>query len=273
MTPMVELTDTYVRASIHSYWMRLDLGDAIQNQIHQGTFEPTPTAWISQLLGPGHRFVDIGANCGYYTALASQRVGQTGRVFSFEPSPVVAGIIADMIAANGISNIELVQAAVGADNDEVEIYLPSGGPVHSPSALFSDPTFVPIRVPMIALDKYAPLNNGKAIDCVKIDVEGFEPNVIDGMKNLIRNGLVKNLICEFNSGWLRRNAATPSSLLASILDLGLSIRKKTKKTVNLEADGKTHYDLQDIWFSLDPPPRRLAARIGHRINGWLSPRT
>jgi len=254
--------------------MRLDLGEAIQNQIYHATYEPTQTSWLSRFLIPGHRFVDIGANCGYYTALASQLVGEKGRVFSFEPSPAVASVIADMIVTNHISNVELVQAAVGADNGEVEIYLPCNSPIHSPSVFYSDPTFTPIRVPMVALDKYAPLNDGKPIDFVKIDVEGFEPNVIDGMKNLIKNGFVKNLLCEFNSGWLRRNSGfTSRQLLDSILDFGFSIRKKTKKSIGIESDGKTPYDLQDIWFSWEQPGRWVGASIWDRLQSWRKQRT
>ncbi len=245
----VGLEAAHVRVRVHSFWMNLDLGDAIQKQVHLGGYEPAQTAWISNSLKPGHRFVDIGANCGYYTALASKLVGPNGQVFSFEPSPIVSTIIADMIADNRISNIELVKSAVGADNGEVEIYMPDGAPVHSPSAFFSDPTFKTIRVPMLALDSYALLNDGRPLDFVKIDVEGFEPNVIDGMKNLIKDGYVKNLLCEFNSGWLRRNANyTSKRLLESVLDLGMSIHNKTESSIGMEPDGITPFEVQDIWF-------------------------
>ena len=102
---------------------------------------------------------------------------------------------------------------------------------------------------MLALDSYALLNDGRPLDFVKIDVEGFEPNVIDEMKNLIKDGYVKNLLCEFNSGWLRRNANyTSKRLLESVLDLGMSIHNKTESSIGMEPDGITPFEVQDIWF-------------------------
>ena len=104
---------------------------------------------------------------------------------------------------------------------------------------------------MVALDSYEPLNDGLPIDLVKIDVEGFEPNVIEGMRSLIGRRLVRNMICEFNSGWLRRNnGMTPARLLKIILDLGFKITAKTEKTVGMERGGVIPYELQDILFTL-----------------------
>lgn len=256
-------------ARVHSYLMRLDLEDAIQRQVHAGQYEPEQTRWLSRALAKGHRFVDVGANCGYYAALASHLVGETGRVFAFEPSPAVADLIAEMVDVNRITNIELVRAAVGADNGDIEIYVPTeASPVHSPSVFYSDASFAAVRVPMVALDKYPPLADGTAIDFVKVDVEGFEPNVIEGMKQLCKDGLVRNLVCEFNSGWLRRNSGyTPERLFNVIQDMGFTVHRKTKKVVGIESDGETPYELQDIWFSWGPTRRWFGVSLWERLRG------
>jgi hypothetical protein len=76
------------RAQIFGNSMELDLADLIQRQIYQGTFEPRETASVKRYLRPGMTFVDVGANVGYYTALAANLVaGRGGRVVAFEPSP------------------------------------------------------------------------------------------------------------------------------------------------------------------------------------------
>jgi len=238
------------RAVIHSFAMNLDLTEAIQRSMFDGTYEPPQTAWASNILRAGNRFVDVGASFGHYTSLASQIVGQTGKVFAFEPSPVPNAVLAEMISENRISNIELVRAAVGERSGEIDLNLPTDNIVHSPSVFYSGSDFVPTRVPMIALDEFGPLNDGRAIDLIKIDVEGFEPNVIAGMKRLIGRGMVRNMMCEFNSGWLRHNShMTPQRLLDCILDLGFSIRERTEKTTGLERGGERTYELQDILFA------------------------
>jgi hypothetical protein len=103
---------------------------------------------------------------------------------------------------------------------------------------------------MVALDRFAPLRDNRRIDLIKIDVEGFEPNVIKGMKDLICSGAVRNIMCEFNSGWLRHNSGmTPQLLSDLILGFGFSIRDRTEKIIHLERDGETTFELQDILFS------------------------
>src|SRR5580692_4386710 len=65
----------------------LDLTDFIQRHIYLGTFEPAETSLVKKHLQPGMTFVDVGANVGYYTALAARLVaGNGGRVIAFEPS-------------------------------------------------------------------------------------------------------------------------------------------------------------------------------------------
>ena len=233
---------------VHSLLMRLDTGEAIQNAMASGNYEPEQTGWARECLSAGDRFVDIGANFGWYTALASTIVGPTGSVFAFEPSPVAASAIANTIAENRLTNVTLVRAAVGDAVGQERLYMPVNDSVHSPSAFFSDPNFVPLQVPLISLDRYEPLiTDGRPIKLIKINVEGYEPNVLRGMRALVQKGLVKNLFCEFNSGWLKRNAFTTAQLLKLIISYGFSAHKKTSLQVSSERNGDP-FELQDMWF-------------------------
>ncbi len=241
---------TLAKAKVNGFVRMLDMGEAIQRAMAKGKYEPEQTAWVKKTLKRGGRFVDIGANFGYYTSLASSIVGATGRVFAFEPSPVAQESLREMIELNRITNIELIHAAVGDRAGELELLLPLDGPVHSPSVFHSEGRFTPFTAPMLALDDYAPLNDGTPIDLMKIDVEGFEPNVIAGMRSLAQRGIVRNLLCEFNSGWLRRNLnTTPAQLLETILGLGFTITYTGKKVTGMESCGKVPYELQDLLFT------------------------
>ena len=233
------------------FTMNLDITEAIQRAMANGSYELQQTSWATSILKSGSRFVDIGASFGHYTALASRLVGPTGKVFSFEPSPVAARSIAQFIKTNAVQNVQLIRAAVGDRDGEIDIYLPGeNAVVHSPSALVSDPTFTPCKVSVIALDNFKTLHDGRPIDLMKIDVEGFEPNVVAGMNKLARSGAIRNLMCEFNTGWLRRNNATADSLLSSIVDLGFIVSDQTESETHLESDGVTPYRLQDMLFRM-----------------------
>jgi FkbM family methyltransferase len=248
MQLLARLWGPRVPCVVNSMAVRIDILESIQRGMFLGEYEPTQTDWLRQCLSEGDRFVDLGANFGYYTSLASKIVGDTGKVFAFEPSPMAGRTIIDMIAKNKIKNIEFVQAAVGDMSGEINIFMPQSRGVHSPSTFFSDPTFTRLRVPLIALDHFGPLNDGTPIKLIKIDVEGSEPNVIKGLRKLAQGGLVQNVFCEFNSGWLRRNSTTPKELFDAIIDCGFVVHKKTELTMHLEADALRTFELQDIWF-------------------------
>jgi FkbM family methyltransferase len=245
---LARLCGSRVPCVVNSMAVRIDILESIQQGMFLGEYEPTQTGWLKECLTEGDCFVDLGANFGYYTSLASKIVGDAGKVFAFEPSPIAGQVIIDMIAKNEIKNIQFVQAAVGDKSGDIDIFMPLSRGTHSPSAFFSDPTFIRLRVALIDLDHFAPLNDGTPIKLIKIDVEGSEPNVIKGLRRLAQGGLVQNLFCEFNSGWLRRNSTTPTELFDAIIECGFVVHKKTELTSHLEADGLRNFELQDIWF-------------------------
>ena len=239
-----------IKAVVNQAKVTLDLGEVIQRRMFLGNYEPTETAWCKQCLGPGDTFIDVGANFGHYTTLGAALVGDKGKVFAFEPSPVASKVIEDAITESGIHNIVLTRAAVGSKNGSASLFLPTTRYLHSPSILKSDPDFVPIEIPLIALDQFEPLKDVPSIKLVKIDVEGYEPDVLDGMEQLIRARKVKNLFCEFNSWWLERNATTSKQLLERFFDFGYQIREQTKLQRGLRGHQGALFDLQDIWFQL-----------------------
>jgi Methyltransferase FkbM domain len=116
--------------------------------------------------------------------------------------------------------------------------------------LRSDPSFLEVQVPVVALDCFEPLKNISQIKLMKIDVEGFEPDVLAGAEHLIKAGRIENIFCDFNSWWLSLNSTTPKQLLERFLDLGYKIHKQTELQKNLTGQNGAVFDLQDIWFQL-----------------------
>jgi predicted methyltransferase len=81
-------------------FFELDLKDLIQRDIYWGTFEPNETRLVQEYLRPSMTFLDVGANLGYYTALAASLVGRRGRVIAFEPSPYAFEKLHAMVVNN-----------------------------------------------------------------------------------------------------------------------------------------------------------------------------
>lgn len=238
------------KAEINGLYTFLDLQESIQKSMFLDVYEPTQTAWFKECVGSGDVFIDIGANFGHYTSLASTIVGRDGKVFAFEPSAKANETIENMIAISNVQNITLVKAAVGATKGVVNLYIPNTGELHSPSIMKSDADFIPVEIPVVSLDDYAAQNNINSIKLIKIDVEGYEPNVLDGMTQLLDEKKVQNIFCEFNSWWLEQNGCTTQMLFDRFIEAGFYVHKQTQLQENLIGRQGVTFSLQDIWFKL-----------------------
>ena len=132
---------------------------------------------LRQLCGPGSYVFDLGANIGDHTIPLAQHVGAQGRVFAFEPQPVVFELLRANVSLNGLENVECINVALGASHGT--IYIPkidyrreaNFGGIELGGFMVGEP------VPRIVLDDYAELARA---DLVKIDVEGMEIDVLHG---------------------------------------------------------------------------------------------
>ena len=197
-------------AEVFGYKIKLDLADYIQRSIYLGTFEPRESAQIRAYLKPGMTFVDVGANVGYYTLLAASLVGRGGRVLAFEPSPYAFDRLAETIKRNNLSQVCAVQSGLGDASGEAQLFSPLSGN-HSPS-MVSNGVGSPINVPVRRLDDWLAEHEVDRVDLMKIDIEGFEPNVIKGAAECVRQGRLRAILCEFNKYWLEMNGSSPSQL-------------------------------------------------------------
>ncbi len=196
----------------------LDLSDFIQRQIYSGTFEMEETGWVYRHLKPGMTFVDVGANVGYWTALASSLVGEKGRVIAFEPSPYAFQRLEALVADNRLANVEIANVGLSASPGETTLYIGAWGN-HTPTMVpHESETTVAAHVE--TLDRMAELRNLEHIDLLKIDVEGFEHHVLLGASRLLSERRVGAILCEFNDHWLRSNGTSSALLEKTIASSG-----------------------------------------------------
>ena len=109
----ISICDTVV-AEVHGKKMYLDLSDRVHCEIlyATGIWEKDVTAYLMKLIEGGMVVIDIGANVGYYTLLAAEKVGGHGKVFAFEPEPSRYALLEKNVRINGLKNVILVQQAV-----------------------------------------------------------------------------------------------------------------------------------------------------------------
>ena len=138
---------------------------------------------FDRLAKPGATVIDVGANIGYNAIRAGLRVGPTGRVVAVEPTPDTLVVLRRNVAASGLSNIVVEPIAAGRGAGEREFFV--RGPNSAVNSLFPDSRYAHVtsvlRVPVMPLDDVV---EGTA-DLVKIDVEGAELDVLEGMPRLL----------------------------------------------------------------------------------------
>jgi len=159
---------------------------------------------ISRYLKKGDVFFDVGANFGNFSALAAASVGNAGQIHIFDPSPICFEKLDELRSLNPRYNFVVNKVAVGNSNEKLELML-------SPPPHLSSHTLVPrfltnnnllvfkkIEVPVIRLDEYIEEKNIIPA-LIKIDVEGFEFRVLQGLEKFFKNNVSRPLIiCEIN---------------------------------------------------------------------------
>ncbi|MGW3497994.1 FkbM family methyltransferase [Streptomyces sp. NPDC001020] len=157
--------------------------DVIQRYLYLfGVWEPNLTSWIQGRLRPGDTFVDVGANIGYFTVLASRQVGPTGRVVAIEASPEFHAALRGNLSANECPNVRSVNTAVSHTTESLTFYLEQstnlGATSIVPPARSPQSTFEMTAQPLPAILTYDELRSARI---VKIDVEGAEASVVQGL--------------------------------------------------------------------------------------------
>lgn len=169
------LATTYFGARIHCNPL-----DLIQRMIlHFGVWEPDVSRVIEQNLAPGDVFVDIGANIGYDTLLASSRVGPTGKVVSIEAAPRTFALLQRNLAANpGSSNVRAVNAAVSDRPGTLELYEVNAANIGAATTLASRGGTLVASVEALPLDRILTPEELSRLRLIKMDVEGAEPPIL-----------------------------------------------------------------------------------------------
>jgi len=134
----------------------------------------------------GATVFDIGANVGFVTLVAASLVGPTGRVVAFEPVPANADAIRENLALNNIDWVELHETAVGRAAGSAKMIV-SDVSAFSRLETVNVPTGARERIDVgiISIDDFMGLGASPAPDLVKIDVEGAELDVLEGMRRTI----------------------------------------------------------------------------------------
>ncbi len=176
-----------MRCKWHGYSMEIDVSYGLDRYAYfAGRYYDLATQlFLRQAVRPGDTVLDVGANIGMVSLLASRLVGPSGRVISFEPNLAVFERLERHVASNGVSNVTLHRMGLSDEDGELQLFMPGE---HDVSASFApgDADAVPLCVsPIRRGDDVLDIPADKPV-LMKMDVEGFERRALTGLENTLR---------------------------------------------------------------------------------------
>ena len=183
----------FIHKRIHSSPMLLDVEDRgiCRTLLLFGRREEEHRIILERVLQSGMTVLDIGANIGYYALMEYRCVGPSGRIVAVEPSPQNAALLERNLALNGVRNVSVFHGAISDRPGTRQLALSAFSNLHSfhgeesPTGEVID---VEIRTVPQAMD------GAGSPDLIRMDVEGHEVEVLNGMLEAVERGEMAPMI-------------------------------------------------------------------------------
>ena len=185
-----------------------------------GTHEPLVTQWMAEFLSAAPRgiAIDIGANLGWH-AVHAARHPNVETLVAFEPDPFNAWLLERNLAENGVENVIVENRAVGATPGVAKLHRYKGAN-YGRHSIAADHGYGSRSVPVTDLDgALAALGLAdRPVSLIKIDVEGYEPAVIDGATKTL--GRTDALIIEYSPDLSRAGGLSTNDTMQRLQTAG-----------------------------------------------------
>jgi len=184
----------------------------------KGEFDPCVFGPLGASLKPGGAFIDVGANIGYYSLLAIDKVGSNGQVHAFEIDARPLRCLRRTVGTAGLTNLRVHEVAVGNYDGSAKLFLrPDSG--HSSVS----PNGTGMSVPILRLDTWWASTGVKSIQAMKLDIEGGELWALQGAEKLLREERPL-LVCEAAAELAERVRGRQGDVLRFLEKLGYIIQ-------------------------------------------------
>jgi FkbM family methyltransferase len=139
---------------------------------------------VKDYIKRGDTVIDVGGNIGFFVLILNEMLGDEGNIFSFEPSKRLKERLEKTIKINNIKNVTIVNLALGESERKTTLhYNPKQTGLSSIITDFKN-GLVSEEIQITSLDKFSE-NIQSRISFIKIDTEGYEPQVLKGARKII----------------------------------------------------------------------------------------
>lgn len=193
-----------------------------------GVYERAETAFFCSVCREGMTFLDVGANIGYYTALASARVGAQGKIVALEPDPENFRFLERTVAANPARNITCIQKAASDAAGTLRLYISATNRGDNRLWAYED-SDDSYDVEVSTVDNMLAERGIRSVDLVKMDVQGYEGRVLGGMTETLGRSERLILLTEFWPFGLRSAGTAPEAVLETLRRYGMRLYTLTDR--------------------------------------------
>lgn len=251
----IQLGEKIIRTQ-YGFLYKADLSDWLGQYVYlTGCYEPSTARVIAGLLKPGDTFIDVGANSGFFTLLASRCVGHNGHVMAFEPVPSMRSRMQINLSLNGTSNVVIHDIALS--NNAGEHLFHEGPPGHKGLSSLRplDNEATTFSVKTMPLDDL--LADIFAVKLIKIDVEGAEQLVLDGMRRVLAQQK-PNIVVEVTNNYLTAFGHNAVTLCNSLCNMGYQMyRIKEHGLIRMEPEAAATIIQYNALFTCESLPANL----------------
>lgn len=209
--------DSTICSTIYNVNLKVDLSDHIASSIYYlGAYEAGTVSVLKRFLHHGDLFLDVGAHIGFISCVVARFVGDSGFVYAVEPNPETFRILRENIRINSLENVGALEVALGAEVGKARIYENADKAVASlirPKDFSEDSGE---KIVVTTIDTL--IENGiiRIPTFIKIDVEGFELEVLKGARKLLSSPEAPILCVEFEQN--RGNRSDIYKFITSVND-------------------------------------------------------
>ena len=180
-----------------------------------GSWERDEAAFLAQTLRPGDTFLDVGANFGYFSVFGAFLVGSTGSVIAVEPEGRNLQLLKANLWRNSCANAVVLPVAAGREQGFLPLRLNEENRGDHQTGVGAAPDRL---VPAVRLDD---LLAGRRVDCIKVDTQGSDHDVIAGLSRVIRESR-STVLCEFWPEGLDERGIDPLSVAEEYRQAGFA---------------------------------------------------
>ena len=205
-----------IKVKIGKYFLYLNPNDpVVSGAIFFNVYEKSESKFIKSSCFEGMNILDIGANIGYYTALFSQLAGVNGTVIAVEPDEESYKYLTKSVNSFNYKNVFSFRLAASDNRQKLPLYISKDN--RGDNRLYStNKKRNSIIVECLTVDELLKNNKIENLDLIKIDVQGYEPKVLKGMRNIVKSSKKLIILSEFWPKGILEAGEKPKEFLTTL---------------------------------------------------------